>query len=309
MRHFLLLLSLSLLALNLWASECERDKKKFCQDVVPGKGQLARCLEQYQDQLSSGCLKEMANFKQKTAKKNPCFEDLAEYCSSIPTQGKRLEYCLLNYESKLSANCSKDFRKKKVALISKDECAQDTVNHCYSTLSGPSEGVFRCLIQNREKLKPLCKVKVDSQVAIKRKKNPCFDETQKLCPKELSLHEIHSCMKKNLTKLSLQCKKVVNEEIKRDEANPCHADLRQHCRKGISVSEQHRCLALNENHLSNSCRQFRSREAEKITKIIRACEKDRLKLCSKVAMENGKVMECLKKNISSVSNECKSLIK
>jgi hypothetical protein len=41
------------------ANECARDAKKFCAGIEPGKGQLAKCLGDYADQLEATCSKEL----------------------------------------------------------------------------------------------------------------------------------------------------------------------------------------------------------------------------------------------------------
>ena len=104
---------LLLISMGAQASECAQDAKKFCAGTDPGKGQLAKCLDDYQGQLSPACTKELKDFKTKTEKKNPCFEDLADFCATIPTDNRKLEYCLLKNESRLGAKCSADFKKKK----------------------------------------------------------------------------------------------------------------------------------------------------------------------------------------------------
>lgn len=306
MKFFAVLLLL--LSLESEANECARDAKKYCSGIEPGKGQLARCLSDYMDQLTPACAQELKAYKAKTGKVNPCFEDLAEFCADIPAEPRRLEYCLLRNESRLSQSCSADFRKKKGNLIVRDVCAQDMVNTCYASVSEPEGAMSRCLIKNRNKLAGLCQKNVDRKIAEMRKANPCFDETEKYCPTQLRFHEVHDCMEKKVNVLSPACKKIVQEEIKREQSNPCYADLRQHCRPGLSASEQHQCLTLNEKHLSSACRQFRVQESDKIKKMVELCEGDRLKLCPKAPFQNGMVLKCLKENKANVSPGCKALI-
>lgn len=299
---------LLLLSFNSMASMCDQDAKKFCQGTDPGRGQLAKCLDDYQAQLSPACSKELREFKSKTAKKNPCFEDLADLCVDVPSDNRKLEYCLLKNESRLGQACSADFKKKKPNIIIKDVCAQDIVNTCYSTLSESDAATNRCLIKNRTKLSGFCQKKTDKKIADMKKSNPCFDETEKFCPTQTAFADIHACMAKNIAALTPTCKKVVQEEINKEKGNPCYADLRRHCKKGISASDQHRCLQINEKELSNSCKQFRVVEAAKLNKMVDVCEKDRVKLCPKAPFQNGMVLKCLKENVAQVSPACKSLL-
>lgn len=299
---------LLLLSLGVQANECAKDATKFCSGIEPGKGQLAKCLSDYQSQLSPACAKELKTFKVTTGQKNPCHEDLAEFCADIPVDERKIAYCLLRNENRLSATCSADFKKKKGNLLVKDTCAQDIVNNCYTTLSEPEAATTRCLIRNKTKLSGFCQRNVDKKIVEFKKSNPCFDETEKYCPTQVQFVDIHECMEKKLNVLTPACKKVVQDEINKDKANPCYMDLRRHCKKGISSSEQHRCLTINEKELSNSCRQFRSVEAQKLKKMVDTCESDRLKLCPKAPFQNGMVLKCLKQNITKVTPACKALL-
>lgn len=290
------------------ANECAKDAQKFCSGIEPGKGQLAKCLADYQSQLSSSCSKELKDYKAKTDKMNPCHEDLAEFCEDVPVDPRKVAYCLLRNENKLSAKCSADFKQKKSKLTVQDVCAQDIVNNCYSTISEPEAATTRCLIKSKGKLSGFCQKNVDKKIAEMKKANPCFDETEKHCPTQTAFVDIHACMVKKLNSLTPNCKKEVQKEIDKDKNNPCYMDLRKHCKKGISASDQHRCLTINEKELSNSCRQFRVTESEKLKKMVDLCEADRVKLCPKAPFQNGMVLKCLKENISKVSPGCKGLL-
>lgn len=299
---------LLLLSLGSEANECAQDAKKFCAGIEPGKGQLAKCLGDYQSNLRPACAQELKAFNAKTGKVNPCFQDLAEFCQDVPSDPRRLEYCLLRNESRLSPTCSNDFKKKKGNLIVRDVCAQDVVATCYASVTEPDGGIGRCLVRNRAKLNGHCKTQIAKQVEDMKKKNPCFDETEKYCGKEIRFVDIHNCMEKKLASLTPNCKKVVQMEIDREKAQPCYMDLRAHCRPGLSATEQHNCLKLNENVLSNACRQFRVNEAANLKKMVDVCETDRLKLCPKTPFQDGMVLKCLKQNEAKVSPACKTLL-
>jgi hypothetical protein len=124
-----------LFSLNSFSNECSKDAKTLCPAVGPGKGQLARCLEDNVSRLSVNCARELKNFKAKTAKKNPCFEDLTDLCGELPAGAQNLDICLLKNESRLSETCLNDFRTKKSGLIIRNVCAQDVANVCYSEIN------------------------------------------------------------------------------------------------------------------------------------------------------------------------------
>lgn len=297
-----------LVTFSAYANECAQDQKKYCQGVDPGRGQVARCLEDYKDYLSPACAKSLKDYKVKTAQKNPCFEDLAEYCSDIPSDPLNFDYCLLRNESKLSPKCSADFKSKKGRLIVRNVCAQDIANTCYSELSQPDGAVTKCLIKNKSKLAGHCQKNVDARIAQIRKTNPCFDDTEKFCPTQVKFIDIHDCLSKKESSLSQNCKAVVKKENDKMKANACYRDLRTHCVPGLAPKEQGECLTLNENHLSNACRQFRAVEKDKIGKMEKLCENDRLKLCKNEPFKNGAVAKCLRKNKAQVSAGCAALL-
>lgn len=305
MKTFALLL---LFSLSAWANECAQDAKKFCGGVEPGKGQLARCLSDYQDSLSPKCAAELKEFKATTGKKNPCFEDLAEFCSELPADPINAEYCLLKNESRLSPKCSADFKSKKGRIITRNVCAQDVVNTCYKELTGPEGAVNRCLIRNQKKLSGFCQKNINKKIADMRKRNACFDDTEKFCPTQVKFVDIQDCLSKKMNNLTSECKKLVQREDEKLKANPCYRDLITHCKPGISPKEQNDCLTLNQEHLGNACKQFRVVEKEKVNKMVKLCEEDRLKLCKDAPFKNGAVVKCLRKNKAQVSKQCQQLL-
>ncbi|MGE3608245.1 MAG: hypothetical protein AB7I27_01560 [Bacteriovoracaceae bacterium] len=302
----ILILAATLLSLSSEASNCAKDKQKFCQSVQPGKGQLARCLSDYQGQLSPLCAEELKNYKKDALKKNACFEDLAEYCTDVPSES--LELCLLKYENRLSRVCATDFAKKKNNLMVRNVCAQAVVNLCYSDINGPEGAVTHCLIKNRNRLNGNCLKSIDERMASFRKKNPCFDETMKFCPTQVKFIDIQECMEKKISSLSPQCKSVVENEFNKSKANPCYRDLMRHCRPNISPSEQRDCLELNSRELSMACTNYRKQEEKKLDQMVNVCEQDRLKLCPKAPFQDGKILKCLKQNKTKVSAECKKFL-
>lgn len=297
-----------LFSVGAMANPCSQDQKKFCSSVEPGKGQLAKCLSDYKDQLSPSCKSELQEFQTKSKKRNPCFEDLVEYCGDIPSDKAKIEICLLKNESRLSSSCSNDFKKKKPKLITGNICAQDVVNNCYPELKEAEGSITRCLIKNETKLSPFCKTKVQKQVKKLRDANPCFDDTEKLCLGLTKFTEIHPCLAKNRSKLAPKCMARVDKEEKKIAAAPCYMDLKQHCVGGLNPSQQQHCLNLNKEHLSNKCAQFLEVQKDKVGKMVTDCEADRLKFCSKEPFEGGKVLRCLKKVKSQLSPNCKKLL-
>lgn len=299
---------LLLISFRSEATSCGQDAKKFCQGIDPGKGQLARCLSDYEGQLSKACSDELKAYKRDTGAKNPCFEDLAEFCADLPSDPQNYQYCLLKNENRLGTKCSADFKKKKSTIIVKDVCAQDIANTCYSELSAPEGAVNRCLIRNKTKLSTFCKNRIDKKIADLKKRNHCFEDTEKFCPTQVKFVDIQDCLNKKLPSLAPDCKKLVENENKKMKANPCYRDLITHCKPGINAADQNRCLVVNENVISNSCKQFRANEEIKVNKMIDLCEQDRLKLCPKAPFKDGQVVKCLRQNKAKLSLGCQQLM-
>lgn len=297
-----------LLPFSTEASSCFQDGKKFCPGVDQGKGQLARCLDDFKDQLSADCAKELKEFKKKTLAKNPCFEDLIDLCSDVPAKGNRAEYCLLKNESRLSPTCSADFKQQKGKILVKNVCAQDIVNLCYNQVKSSDRAINHCLVHNREKLSSFCQKKVDVSIEKMKKGNPCFESTLKFCPDKIKRVDIQDCLEKKVSALPETCKKIVLNEKRKAQENPCYRDLVKHCVPNLSPQEQHQCLVINESVLSSSCRQFRVNEGEKIKKMAKLCEPDRIKFCKDETPKNGRILKCLRKNREKLFKECAELM-
>jgi hypothetical protein len=305
---YTIFLTMALFSFGVMANPCQQDQKQFCSSIEPGKGQIAKCLSDYEGQLSAACKTELKEFKAKSKKRNPCFEDLVEYCADVPSDKFKIEVCLLKHENRLSTTCATDFKSKKGKILTSNICAQDVANNCYAELKSDEGMVTRCLIKNQEKLSKFCKDKVQKQVKKMKDANPCFDDTEKLCQGMTKFTDIHPCLVKNRVKLSAQCGARVDKEQKKIAASPCYMDLKQHCVSNINPEEQDRCLEVNKEHLSNKCSQFREVRKNKAEKMVTACEADRLKFCSKEPFEGGKITKCLLKVKAQLSAECKKLI-
>lgn len=290
------------------ATECEKEAKKYCPGVDPGRGQIALCLSDYKDYLSPACSKELREHMLKTEQKNPCYTDLAQFCADLPADPLNYEYCLLKNESRLSTKCAADFKNKKGRIITRNVCAQDIAQHCYGELKEPEGAVTRCLIRNKAKLAGFCQKNIDKKIADYKKKNPCYDDTEKFCPTQVKFIDIQDCLSKKLPSLAKACKPLVQKELDKMKANACYRDLRTHCIPGLSPKEQSDCMTLNEEHLSQECKKFRAVEKTRIDNMVKACETDRLKFCKDVQPKDGAIAKCLRNNKASVSKNCQQYL-
>ncbi len=290
------------------ASFCDLDTKKFCPNLTGARGERAKCLSEHVSEISPKCAIELKTFKQNALKKNPCFQELIDYCADVPSSRPNVYFCLMKNESRLSLTCQNDFKPRKVKLLSEDKCAQDTVDTCYKEITAPQGAIVRCLIREKKNLSPACKIQVEASISEFRKTNPCFEDTEKYCPKQVRFIEIQECLEKKIKNLAPSCLKLVQRELNLSLSNPCYKDLTRFCRQGLNPETQDVCLDLNHKELSIGCQTYRKSEFDRLEKVKVACEVDRLKLCKNTPFKDGLVIECLKENKSRLSLECKSLL-
>jgi hypothetical protein len=85
---------------------CADDIAKYCRDVKPGGGRIARCLKENEKQLSPACKSSIEEFKQKAKEAHQaCEADAQKFCKDVkPGQG-RIVKCLKEHEKDLSPEC------------------------------------------------------------------------------------------------------------------------------------------------------------------------------------------------------------
>ena len=97
----------------------------------------------------------------------------------------------------------------------------------------------------------------------------------------------------------------------------CDEDIKQHCDGlGDNTDKVFMCLAAYEEHLSSQCKQGILEAALSIKMgaaaldySISACEADADKYCLDVQPGEGRILNCIKANESSVSKECITALK
>ena len=93
---------------------CKEDVEKFCSDVEPGAGRIARCLGQHKDQLSETCKargKELADKLQGFMQ--VCGADIDTHCAGVKPGEGRILKCLQEHKSDLSPDCSARLQPKR----------------------------------------------------------------------------------------------------------------------------------------------------------------------------------------------------
>lgn len=89
---------------------CSRDVEKFCENTVPGRSRIGKCLKENVDKLSSGCAEyAMAVRELRKELKTACYQDVRKICPDILPGNGRVVSCLRSPNSKVSAECTQKF--------------------------------------------------------------------------------------------------------------------------------------------------------------------------------------------------------
>jgi len=85
---------------------CADDAAKFCKDVQPGGGRMARCLNEHEKDLSPPCREQMVRMKERFKETQAsCQDDVQKFCGAVtPGQG-RIRECLKEHLEELSPDC------------------------------------------------------------------------------------------------------------------------------------------------------------------------------------------------------------
>lgn len=95
---------------------CAKDIQTYCANVEPGGGNIAKCMRDNQDKLSTEC--KMARDKMKKGfkeLKEACHDDFEKFCSHEQRGGGRIVKCMKEHKDQLSATCKTEMEAKKEA--------------------------------------------------------------------------------------------------------------------------------------------------------------------------------------------------
>jgi hypothetical protein len=85
---------------------CADDVAKFCKDVQPGGGAIAKCLKEHANELSPACKENLVEMKKKINDfSEACKSDLSKFCNKVKPGGGRMLQCLKEHENELSPEC------------------------------------------------------------------------------------------------------------------------------------------------------------------------------------------------------------
>ncbi|MCK6594597.1 MAG: cysteine rich repeat-containing protein [Bacteriovoracaceae bacterium] len=118
MKYLLLLacvVSFSTMA-EMGEGPCKEDREKFCKDVKPGGGAIAKCMKEHKDSFSAACKEKWEEKKEEMKEKrekmkDACEEDMTKHCPDM--KGKERMKCMKEKEADLSEGCKATMPKMK----------------------------------------------------------------------------------------------------------------------------------------------------------------------------------------------------
>src|SRR5882762_2057491 len=91
---------------------CAGDVKKFCGDVKPGQGAIAKCMKAHEAELSPACRERSKARAEKAERvREECKADAEKFCKGIAPGGGRILSCLKSRQPELQPACAAEFKR------------------------------------------------------------------------------------------------------------------------------------------------------------------------------------------------------
>jgi hypothetical protein len=121
MKTRLVLLVAAAFSMTLWfgadlyaqgGGACAEDITKFCNDVNPGGGRIAKCLKEHENDLSGMCKDEIAGVQKRFRETaEVCHDDVLKFCKDVEPGAGRIAKCLREHQNELSPECQEKWLK------------------------------------------------------------------------------------------------------------------------------------------------------------------------------------------------------
>jgi len=91
---------------------CAADVKKFCGDVQPRQGGIAKCMKAHEAELSPACRESSKARAEKAERvREECRPDAEKFCKGIAPGGGRIRSCLRARQAELDPACAAEFKR------------------------------------------------------------------------------------------------------------------------------------------------------------------------------------------------------
>jgi hypothetical protein len=91
---------------------CAADVKKFCGDVKPGQGAIAKCMKAHETELSPACRESSKARAEKAERvREECKADAEKFCKGIAPGSGRILSCLKSRQPELQPACAAEFKR------------------------------------------------------------------------------------------------------------------------------------------------------------------------------------------------------
>ena len=91
---------------------CAADVKRFCGDVKPGQGAIAKCMKAHEAELSPACRESSKARAEKAERmREEGRADVEKFCKGIAPGGGRILSCLKSREPELQPACAAEFKR------------------------------------------------------------------------------------------------------------------------------------------------------------------------------------------------------
>lgn len=104
---------------------CAEEIEKFCKDVKPGEGRIAKCLKEHENELSEACKGKCEEVSTRLKDvRQACAEDVERFCKDVQPGEGRIAKCLRKHENEISSVCKESLGRARGTAGEKKQSGQ-----------------------------------------------------------------------------------------------------------------------------------------------------------------------------------------